>query len=316
MFPFRRRASIALQAIVSFYMCLAQAAPLPDAPQAQLRCDPGVAVRSVDGEASKGAANPAGETDCRIPVDPGPHTVAAGFFWDVGDLTNYRWARIDEPVTLQFEAAEGRIYRVRYRVDPDQKAWIEDVTDEERGLPSHEPFAPVAKDIPKTQRKSTVIARIAPAYTEILLKPGRTSGVFFQDTGYGPWLRPKKGTTYAIGRVNAGETAGFVFVNYRGKGLSMPAQMNACDAVHVPVYENVPGGQVLYLGRFEIEAVAGGYVLHFSQGDLEAVRAELAVEHPALARELRAASFRMARVAEPCLPIKRWLLHRLLESSQ
>jgi len=246
-------------------------------------------------------------------MEPGRHVVVLEYHWNVGDLTNYVKARIDEPVVRELDAREGRIYRARYRVYPDEIAWIEDVTDEELGLPSHEPSAPISKDIAKSQRKSTIIVRIAPAYTDILLKPGRTRGIFIQNVGYGPWLRPKKGATFAIGSLRAGETAGFVLVNLRGKGFSIPVQLTACDSVHVPVYEHVPGGQVLYLGRFDFELVPEGYSLRFSQDDLESVRAELAAEHPDLASKLRVASFRMARVAQPCLSIYGRFVPQLVE---
>jgi hypothetical protein len=309
-----RLAAAVLALVVPGIVCAQTASPL-DRERALLHCDVGVTVKSVDGDTARTASNPDGMTDCMIRVEPGRHVAVLEFSWDSSLATSHYGIRAKSPATVDFDALAARLYRARFQVFPAEKAWIEDVTDEERDLPSHEPFSAKSRDVPKNQRTSIVIARISPDDMSVMLAAARTRGILFERSGHSTTLKAKKGAKFVLETLDAGETAGLVFASSRGKGLSNPTQIFPCDAARVPVFENVSGGQVVYLGHFGFERVATGYGLRFSQEDLEEVRADLAKDSPELASQLQAAPYRMARLANPCREMHMdWIFHQLVET--
>ena len=100
---------------------------------------------------------------------------------------------------------------------------------------------------------------------------------------------------YFTGTVGNGDTVSLRYLETEG----LPAFV--CDT-EVPVYEDLPGGRVLYLGDYHLKSGTTGGKFTVTW-DLESARRFLQAHHPALVDKLELADSRELRVPEPCLLI-------------
>lgn len=282
--------------------CHAQAVPEAGADRALLRCDPGAQIRSIDGDSNRKVSN-VGLADCAIALTPGAHAVRATFSWSDSDwLSENTWSANGER-EVSVDAAGGHIYRLKFDFTSESWASIVDVTREEAGLPSF-PAADSAtiRSLPKERRTTTVVARISPERSFLMKLRGATDGIWFRESSssavlHRQMLRSQPAGAYILSTADAGENFVLDVAMFRKLGV-----WNACGDDVLPVFENTPGGAVLYLGEFGMEPRKGGGLrVAMSQTELEQARDWLRMKRPNLADELQRASFRLVRIPRPCL---------------
>ncbi len=271
-----------------------------DAKGALLRCDPWTVIKAIDGRSHEIKALQAGAfTDCEVPLSPGRHSLKVCFEANRLQMTGaanvLHVHRCDQDQELAFDAYAGSIHRIKLRIENPFTASIEDVTSTEADLPPS-PTVNKSRRVPKAERKSTILVRTSGELPSFL--GGSVQNLWFkasrmqQAFGGSREMRPEangyftgqvsNGDTLAIRRVLAGELTAFI-----------------CDSA-VPVYEDVPGGRVLYLGDYSFDTSPGGRRFTVSY-DEEGARRFMQAHHPEWAGRFETARFRQLRVPEPCL---------------
>ena len=130
---------------------------------------------------------------------------------------------------------------------------------------------------------------------------GSTDGIWFRESYEsarwyrGPLIRSASAKDFIVTSADSGEN--FILVaSMRKFGAANP-----CNDYPVPLFENTPGGRVLYLGTIQLEPVDGAIRASLTQSDIEEAREWLRINQPDLADALEPAPYRMARVPQPCL---------------
>ncbi len=275
--------------------------PRPTVATAQLRCDPLTVIKAIDGKVRNIMARQAGAfSDCEIPLSAGSHVLKVcyeGGRYQISPPVNVRYVyRCEEDKEVLLDAVAGRIYRLRIGFEPGFTAWIEDVTTIESDYPAS-PSVNKSRAVSKEERQSMILVR----------SPGGEVPAFLQGAVQNQWFKasrmkqafsgPMKMTAepegYFLGTISNGDTLAIRRVVEGAHFFSV------CDT-QVPVYEDMAGGRVLYLGDYHFERRALG-ALYTVTHDLEAARRFLQAHHPQLVEKLESASFRALRVPEPCM---------------
>lgn len=281
---------------------------------ALLRCDPGLVVLSIDGDKKRRVSANDLRNDCNVPLPRGKHELVAKFDWRPSDsMFGWEYYSPNEE-RLDLEVTENHIYRLKGAFEPTWRAWIDDVTSQERALPSHDhPRKGWAESLPVGQRTSVVIMKLTPTNTFVATYYGRTQGPWFLPGKYVPvyiknkdWARDD----YAIGEVEAGANLGITHATINGNSFGLDKQWgHLCGETLAPVFENLAGGKAYFLGNFSFVSTPAGLVAQFTQNDLQAARDFLRSRRPDLAAELEPAAYRMVRRRVPCevVPLdRRW----------
>jgi hypothetical protein len=272
---------------------------------AVLRCDPGLMIMSIDGDKKRRVSRDESRLDCNVVLKPGRHQLVARFEWtQPGYYFNTKvTSRREEHV--EFQIVENRIYRLKGTDEPAWKAWVEDVTDREAKLPSVATASKRwRKTLPAGQRTSVAVMKIAPSNTFVGTYYGRTQGPWFYPGQYVPVYIPKEAwdlDDYAIGDIEAGAVIGIENAIVNGNAFSLNKQHGTpCGETLVPVFENLDGGKVYFLGSFAFESTPSGMMVRFTQEDLKGAAEFLRSRRPELAGTIEPASFRLVRKRIPC----------------
>ena len=272
--------------------------------EAMLRCDPGTRIDGIDGDGRYVVASlSATFNDCEILLPPGKHVVKACYELTGGGLSP-EMIKCDANRELTFDAVAGGVYRLGLRISPDRtwKAWIDDVTATEANVPPSPEVNKSRKDLSKDQRKSMILVRSSERDEPAFLK-GDVLHLWFrmkdlrQALGSPSKMRREK-DGYFTDKVSNGDSLAIYYMFHQeGSAFSRSFQY-VCDT-ELPVYEDLPGGKVLYLGDYQFESVMGGWQFKVTQ-DIEAARNFLRANHPELVDKLVVADYRMLRTAEIC----------------
>jgi hypothetical protein len=287
-------------------------AAIPGAPPAAegsgaiLRCDPGMQILSIDGDRKRAVGADDHRHDCNLPMKPGPHVLLVKFeHGAVGDsyFDTRFWTRQDLQVT--FEAESGRTYRLKGGFTPDWHAWVVDVTSQEYDSPwPPSAYPKERRAAAKGKPKSILVAKLSPRNVVILSADGQMRSPWFVPAELKPLaIRKKDQATgdLAFVEVTEGTSLGIYDAIINGNAFSLEKNWGyVCGETQVPVFENLAGSRVYYLGRFDFTAVPTGLEFRFTQEDLESVRHSLQGAHPELAHVLEPASVRSARIRRPC----------------
>lgn len=294
---------MALTAIPLFFMH-ARVAAQTNPSVALLRCDPWTVIKAIDGRARKVSALQGGAfTDCEIPLSAGRHVVKVCYegrsltISGTGSLTTIY--RCDQDRLVEFEAAEAHVYRLRLSLETGFAPNIEDVTETERDVRPSPTANKSRRGLSKDQRESMVLMRVSGGGEPALLA-GTVQHLWFKASRMaqafsGTDKMRAETDGYFTGTVGNGDTVSLRHLESEGLTAFV------CDT-EVPVYEDLPGGRVLYLGDYHLESgTAGGQFT--VTWDLESARKFLQAHHPALVDKLELADSRELRVPEPCLLI-------------
>jgi hypothetical protein len=271
---------------------------------ALLRCDPWSVIKAIDGRARRVSALQGGAfTDCEIPLSAGRHVAKVCYegrgLTISGSRNVITLYRCDQDHLMEFEAAEGHVYRLRLSLATGFAPYIEDVTATERDVRASPTANRSRRGLSKDQHQSMVLMRVSPGNEPALLtgavqhlwfKPGRMGQAFS-----GPDKMRAEADGYFTGTVNNGATVALRHMKSEG----LPAFV--CET-EVPVYEDLPGGRVLYLGDYHLESANTGKQFSVTR-DLESARKFLQAHHPELVDKLELADSRDLRVPEPCLTV-------------
>jgi hypothetical protein len=270
-----------------------------------LRCDPGIRIDGIDGDgryviASYGATF----TDCEIHLPPGKHVVKACY-----ELTGPgpvpETLTCDQKRELEFDATAGSVYRLRLQITPTRvwKAWIEDVTSAEGNVAAPPRINKSRKDLPKDQRKSMVLVRSSERDEPAFLK-GEVAHVWFrmkdlrQALSSPSKMRGEK-NGYFTDKFSNGDSIGIYYM-FHQEGSAFSRRFDYVCDTELPVYEDLPGGKVLYLGDYHFEPAPDGGRRFTVTHDIDAARDFLRVNHPELVDQLMVADYRMLRTPEIC----------------
>jgi hypothetical protein len=272
----------------------------PEAAGALLRCDPWTVIKSIDGRPSGvKALQGSAFTDCEIRLSAGAHQLKVCYearrHEQTGTANVVHVYRCDSDQQVGFVAVAGRIYRVKFNLAPEFSARIEDVTAAESDLPAT-PTANKSRRLSKTERASTVLVRVVGSGMPVFM-PGTTQNLWFKANWKYQAFHGAKGMQpelegYFSAEFSNGDTLAIRHVRKDGQYAFV------CDT-EMPVYEDLPGGRVLYLGDYHLESYAEGIRFNVTH-DEEAARKFLQTHHPDLAGKLESARFRVLRVPEPC----------------
>jgi hypothetical protein len=297
---FTRMAFMAMPLLLMHARADAQADPSA----ALLRCDPWTVIKAIDGRARKVSALQGGAfTDCEIPFSAGRHVVkvcAEGLGLAMSGTTNVlTHYRCERDRLVEFEAFDQHVYRVKLSLETGFSPTIEDVTATERDVAPSPTANKSRRGVPAAQRESKVLVRVSgggePAFLQGTVRHLWFKASRMRQAFSGPDELRAQTDGYFMGTAGIGETISLRSIVKDG----MPAFV--CDT-EVPVYEDLPGGRVLYLGDYHLEAGPAGPRFEVTF-DLEAARKFLESHHPALVDRLEPAASRDLRVPEPCLLI-------------
>ena len=290
-------------ALLALHSVAAAQAPVGSG-EAMLRCDPGTRIDGIDGDGRYVVASYSSTfNDCAIRLPPGKHVVKACYELTGGGLIP-ETIKCDEDRELNFDAVAGGVYRLGLRITPDRawKAWIDDVTATEATVAPSPEVNKSRKDLPKDQRKSMILVRSSERDEPAFLK-GDVLHLWFrmkdlrQALGSPSKMRGEK-DGYFTDKVSNGDSLALYYMFHQeGSAFSRSFQY-VCDT-ELPVYEDLPGGKVLYLGDYHFEPAPGGWRFTLSQ-DVEAARTFLRANHPELVDKLVVADHRMLRTPEIC----------------
>jgi hypothetical protein len=268
---------------------------------AQLRCDPLTVIKAIDGELKNVMARQGGAfTDCEIPLSAGSHLLKVcyeGGRYQVSPPRNVRYVyRCEEDKEVILDAVAGRIYRLRIGFENGFTAWIEDVTTIEGEYPAS-PSVNKSRRVSKEERQSMILVR-SPGGEVPAFLPGAVQNHWFKASRMkqafsGPKRMTAEPDGYFLSTISNGDTLAIRHV------VEGAHYYFVCDT-EVPVYEDMAGGRVLYLGDYHFERRALG-AFYTVTHDLEAARRFLQAHHPQLVEKLESASLRALRVPEPCM---------------
>jgi hypothetical protein len=276
------------------------------AAQAILRCDPGVVIQSIDGhEELHAAGNGQLFVECAVPLAPGSHEIEACHEIHTGRLV----AKCQENSHFRVDAKAGGAYRVRLQLelkpDLEWKSWVEDVTDSESGFSFEKPARKPKPSGSKKDLETVVVMGATPEYAWLFLEKGQLLGKWFTHGSlFGP-MRSKGQSTagvpggYHIIKVKAGDTIALTGGRMMEGSMFVAKGVHPCGDFPLRVYEDLPGGKVLYLGHLNLRTALLGYVGEYTD-NLEAARSFLEQSEPELAKRLEPASFRVLSVADVC----------------
>jgi hypothetical protein len=269
---------------------------------ALLRCDPWTVIKAIDGRVRKVSALQGGAfTDCEIPLSAGRHVVKVCYegrgLTMLGMQNVITLYRCDQDRLVEFEAAEAHVYRLRLSLETGFAPTIEDVTVTERNVPASPTENKSRRGLPKEQRDSMILLR-ASGGGEPAFLAGKVQHLWFKVSRMaqafsGPDKMRAETDGYFTGTVGNGDTVSLRHM----ESEELPAFV--CDT-EVPVYEDLPGGRVLYLGDYHFESGPTGRQFTVTW-DLESARKFLLAQHPTLVDKLELADSRELRVPEPCL---------------
>jgi hypothetical protein len=115
----------------------------------------------------------------------------------------------------------------------------------------------------------------------------------------GPSKMRKEKDGYFTDKVSNGDNLAIHYMFHQAGSVWSRSFEYVCDT-ELPVYEDLPGGKVLYLGDYRFESTVEGGTRFTVTHDVEAARNFLRANHPELADKLIVADFRMLRTPELC----------------
>jgi hypothetical protein len=306
---------LTLTALLAAFMPQAVFAQSPGSNTATLRCDPGSRIDGIDGDKRYVVASyGSGFNDCKIDLPPGRHVVKVcyevmepGFGVYMGaDLLTCKQSQ-----ELAFDAVAGGVYRVRMKLARDWKTWIEDVTSTEAAVPAPPAINKSRRDLPKDERKSMVLVRVLSEKDEPAFLKGEVDHVWFKmrdlRQAFGnPSKMHREKDGFFSDKFSNGDTIALHYMFHQEGSAFSRSFEDVCETP-LPVYEDIPGGKVLYLGDYRFEAGAGGRRFTVTR-DVEAARAFLKANYPQLVDKLVVAEYRTLRSPEICA-IRRGGLH-------
>jgi len=269
-----------------------------------LQCDPGSRIDGIDGDGRYVVASYGPTfTECEIHLPPGKHVVKACYEL-TGPGAVPEVLKCAEKRDLEFDATAGNVYRLRLQITPFKvwKAWIEDVTATESNVPASPQVNKSRKDLPKDQRKSMILVRSSERDEPAFLK-GDVTHVWFrmkdlrQAMSAPSKMRSEK-DGYFTDKVSNDESIAIYYM-FHQEGSAFSRTFEYVCETELPVYEDVPGGKVLYLGDYHFKRVIGAMQFTVTH-DVEAARNFLRANHPELVDKLVVADFRMLRTPEIC----------------
>ena len=274
-----------------------------------LNCDTAVLITAVDGDASRKVQNHGwGRENCAIPLPAGPHVIDVCY--DVYNLLDDYKIPIPPKCTevkrVELDAESGHVYRVKLVLDDPWRGWIVDVTSIEAGLPDRGPQVNKGRkrDVPKAERKSIVLLKIKPLNSTVFVDRGGSDDVwFYEDIGFitRPLFKTKDPQGFSLIELSIGDTFALNSMMYPDKQeFGGYGGAGPCDDSYFPVFEDLPGGKVLYLGHFDVEINAPRPILNFDQRDLKEARAWLEKARPGLGAKLEVMPFRWGRTRWLC----------------
>jgi hypothetical protein len=273
---------------------------------AVLRCDPALWIKSIDDNKKLRVSRADSIEDCNVNLTPGRHSLEVAFEWNQSEAALFEatWSS-HENLTVEFDALADRIYRLKGELVPTWKAWVSDVTADEAALIDL-PLAPKRKS--KTESPAIVVARLAPRNVVVLSYAGKTSGPWFR-AAYFKGLYIDKvaqpSTDLAFIELDDASNLGMIGATVNGNAISLDKQRGKlCGETTAPVFENLRGGRVYYLGRLDFSVVPSGLAFTLTQADIETTRQQLRSMRPEIAAAVEPASFRMARMRIPCEAVK------------
>ena len=277
----------------------------PHAGDAVLRCDPGSRIDAIDGD-GRYVVTSYGPTfnECDIHLPPGKHVVKSCYEL-IGSGAVPETLTCDQKRDLEFNAVAGNVYRLRLTISPTRvwKTWIEDVTATEANVAASPQANRSRKDLPKDQRKSIVLVRSSEHDEPAFLK-GDVTHLWFRmkdsrQTFSGPSKMHGEKDGYFTDKVSNGDSIAIYYMFHQEGSAFSRTFDYVCDT-ELPVYEDLPGGRVLYLGDYHFElTVAAGRRFTVTH-DVEAARNFLRANHPDLVDKLVVADYRTLRTPEIC----------------
>jgi len=277
-----------------------------DAPDALLRCDPGSRIDGIDGDGRYVVASYSGTfNDCELRLPAGKHVVKACYEVTGGGSlsTGPETVKCDQGRELSFDAVAGRVYRLRLTLARDWKAWIEDVTSSEGNVPASPQVNKSRRNLPSDQRKSMVLVRSSERDEPAFLT-GDVQHLWFKahtlrQALAGPSKMRNEKDGYFTDKVSNGDSLGIYYMFHQEGSVWSRTFEYVCDT-ELPVYEDLPGGKVVYLGDYHFEPAPGGGRRFTVTHDVDAARNFLRAKHPDLLDKLVVADFRMLRTPELC----------------
>jgi hypothetical protein len=270
-----------------------------------LHCDPGSRIDGIDGDERYVIAS-YGPTykDCEIQLPPGKHVVKACYAL-TGPGPVPEILTCDKNRGLEFNASPGSVYRLRLQITPARvwNTWMEDVTATEAHVPASPVINKARKDLPKDQRKSTILVRASERDEPAFLK-GEVQHLWFRmkdlrQAMSGPSKMHREKDGYFTDKVSNGDSLAIYYMFHQDGSAFSRTFEYVCDT-ELPVYEDLPGGKVLYLGDYRFEKAADGGRRFTVTHDVEAARNFLRANHPDLVDKLVVADYRVLRTSEIC----------------
>ena len=286
-------------------LLMSSAIPAQEAADALLRCDPGSRIDGIDGDGRYVVASYSSTfNDCELRLPAGKHVVKACYEVSAGGSleTGPDTIKCDQARDLAFDAVAGKVYRLRLTMGRNWKAWIEDVTLAEANVPASPQVNKSRRDLPKDQRKSMVLVR-ASERDEPAFLTGDVQHLWFKTHTLrqalaGPSKMRGEKDGYFTDKVSNGDSLGIYYM-FRQDGSVWSRSFDYVCDTELPVYEDLPGGKVLYLGDYHFDGGSGSRRFTVTH-DIEAARNFLRANHPKLVDKLVAAEFRMLRTPELC----------------
>jgi hypothetical protein len=296
--------------VFSLFACLllSQAGAPPARSQASdaavLRCDPYVIIYRIDGSPDgHGGTGGSSFKDCSIPLGPGTHTLEVCYDASSQSMTTQTLARCDKPKDISFETAAARTYRLRTSMGSNWRAWVDDVTDAEAGY-WHVDRPRKPRPANKAERKSTLILQISPQHVIPRFHRGRFLGPWFVPAraelkGENTGIAKAAPDGFVVVEADAGDSLTITNVRLLEGSVFMPKQYFACGDYQPRVFEDIPGGKVLYLGHLELDGNANEQRTSWAD-DIETARQYVDAHFPKLAGKLEPTPFTTRRLPELC----------------
>lgn len=213
-------------------------------------------------------------------------------------------AKCEQNRSVTIDARAGRSYRIKFKLAHDWKAWAEDVTESEAGFSFAEPAKKPKPEGSKKDRETFLVVRATPTYAWLIYNRGVVFGKWFLARGLNS-IRSKGQSTkgvpegYHIMRVSAGDTVAMTGGRMMIGSMFVAKNINPCGNYPLRVYEDIPGGKVLYLGNLTLTDAPGGYTEQYID-DLAEARAWLDAHEPELAGRLEVTSYRVLSTPYIC----------------